>query len=194
MTPSTNPPKPGESNHRPGASAESVAFRVCMVCTGNICRSPMAEVVLEALADEAGVADLIEVTSAGTGDWHVGEQADPRTIQALSRHGFDGSSHRARQFDDTWFDTLDLVVAMDRSHERALRSLARDYDDLAKIRLFSSFDSASPTLDIADPYYSNEAAFDAVLGQIRTTAGVLFTQLKPAFEQGAAERAAQDKA
>src|ERR1700712_1097026 len=72
-------------------------FRVSMVCTGNICRSPMAEVVLRDLVHRAGLDDRIAVSSAGTGDWHVGEKADPRTIVALQKRGYDGQPHRARQ-------------------------------------------------------------------------------------------------
>ncbi|MGZ8804053.1 MAG: arsenate reductase/protein-tyrosine-phosphatase family protein, partial [Microbacterium sp.] len=73
-------------------------FHVVFVCTGNICRSPMADVVFRWFADAAGLGDRVASTSAGTGDWHVGERADQRTIDALDRHGYDGNRHRARQF------------------------------------------------------------------------------------------------
>ena len=91
------------------------AFRICMVCTGNICRSPMAEVVLRDLVERAGLGGKVVVTSAGTGEWHVGEHADPRTVAALEARGYDGSAHRARQFDASWFDDLDLVIALDHN-------------------------------------------------------------------------------
>ena len=72
---------------------------MCFVCSGNICRSPMAEVVLRELARRAGAQDAVEVDSAGTGDWHVGHEADRRALRVLAEAGYDGSTHRARQFD-----------------------------------------------------------------------------------------------
>lgn len=157
-------------------------FRVCMVCTGNICRSPMAEIVLRRLAEDAGLADELAVTSAGTGEWHVGESADPRTVTALEKAGYDGSAHRARQFEAGWFDELDLVVALDRSHERILRSWARSDDDRAKIRLLLSFDQdARGASDVADPYYGDAAMFDTVLAEIERADRALFHQLAPAL-------------
>ncbi|MDO9395290.1 MAG: low molecular weight protein-tyrosine-phosphatase [Herbiconiux sp.] len=157
-------------------------FRICMVCTGNICRSPMAEIVLRELVAAAGLADRVAVTSAGTGEWHVGEHADPRTVAALEAHGYDGSTHRARQFDASWFASLDLVIALDRTHERVLRSWAATEEDRQKIRLLLSFDAdyASRT-DVPDPYYSDAAMFDSVLALIEHADRALFRQLEPAF-------------
>src|SRR6188472_3018274 len=88
------------------------AFRIVFVCLGNICRSPIAEVVMRSLVEEAGLGDRIKVASAGTGDWHVGKRADSRTLDVLTRHGYDGSRHRARQFEASWFDQHDLVLAL----------------------------------------------------------------------------------
>ncbi|MCS5715854.1 low molecular weight phosphotyrosine protein phosphatase [Herbiconiux sp. CPCC 205716] len=163
------------------------AFRICMVCTGNICRSPMAEIVLRDLVEKAGLSGRVVVTSAGTGEWHVGEHADPRTVASLKSRGYDGSTHRARQFDPAWFDSLDLVVALDRSHERVLRSWARTEEDRQKVRLLLSFD-ADPAgrTDVPDPYYSDAAMFDSVLALIEHADQALFRQLEPAFRQPAA--------
>ncbi|QPE04486.1 low molecular weight phosphotyrosine protein phosphatase [Microbacterium schleiferi] len=156
-------------------------FRVVFVCTGNICRSPMAEVVFRALADSAGVGDRVVSTSAGTGDWHVGERADERTLDALSRRGYDGARHRARQFGMADFSRSDLVVALDRSHERILRGWAHSDTDADKIALLLSFDASAPTLDVPDPYYAHEAMFDEVLGMIESASRALFRQLEPAL-------------
>ncbi|MEP6479223.1 MAG: low molecular weight phosphotyrosine protein phosphatase, partial [Rhodoglobus sp.] len=93
---------------------QDARFRICFVCTGNICRSPMAEAVFHDLTRKAGCEDAIAVISAGTGDWHVGERSDERTLTALAARGYDGSRHRARQFDPDWFANLDLVVVFDR--------------------------------------------------------------------------------
>jgi protein-tyrosine phosphatase len=161
-------------------------FRINFVCAGNICRSPMAEVVFAHLIDRAGLRRHVEVASSGTGDWHVGERADERTVAALHRRGYDGRAHRARQFDPDWFDGLDLVVALDRSHERILRSWARVEEDRAKIGLLLSFDRTQSSLaDVPDPYYSDERTFDEVLGMIERACTALFRQLEPAVRQGA---------
>jgi protein-tyrosine phosphatase len=98
-------------------------YRVCFVCTGNICRSPMAEWVLRARIAEAGLSDLVVVDSAGTGDWHVGDGADPRTVRVLARHGYP-SRHVARQFEPSDLLRRDLVIALDHGHLRTLRRWA----------------------------------------------------------------------
>ncbi|MET0734248.1 MAG: low molecular weight protein-tyrosine-phosphatase [Microbacterium sp.] len=156
-------------------------FRVVFVCTGNICRSPMAEVVFRESADAAGLGARVVSTSAGTGDWHVGEQADQRTIDALERRGYDGALHRARQFTQADFAHNDLVVALDRTHERILRGWARGGTDADKIALLMSFDPGAGTLDVPDPYYAGPGMFDEVLGMIESASRSLFRQLEPAI-------------
>lgn len=156
-------------------------FRVVFVCTGNICRSPMAEVVFRGFADASGLGSRVVSTSAGTGDWHVGERADQRTIQALERAGYDGTHHRARQFTHADFARSDLVVALDRSHERILRGWARSESDADKIALLLSFDAAAQTLDVPDPYYAGPGMFDEVLAMIESASRALFRQLEPAI-------------
>jgi protein-tyrosine phosphatase len=150
-------------------------YRVCFVCTGNICRSPIAEVVFRALVERSGAGDRIEVDSAGTGGWHVGDGADPRAVRTLADAGYDGRAHRARQFDPAWFAERDLVVALDAGHLRALRRLRDAAGASTQIRLLRSFDPASAgELDVADPYYGGAAEFTEVLGQVeRACAGLL---------------------
>lgn len=155
--------------------------RVLFVCMGNICRSPTAEGVLRHRLAEAGLDGEVEVDSAGTGDWHVGEQADLRTIEALERAGYDGSHHRARQFTHSDFARSDLVVALDRSHERILRGWARTEGDADKIALLLAFDPSARTLDVPDPYYAGPGMFDEVLGMIESASRALFRQLEPAI-------------
>jgi protein-tyrosine phosphatase len=163
---------------------EPARFRVSFVCSGNICRSPMAEVILRDIAERASLADRITVSSAGTGEWHVGERADDRTVRALSKAGYDGISHRARQFETEWFDSLDLVVALDRSHERILKTWAPTELDRTKVQLLLSFDPGQNAMDVPDPYYSDAAMFDSVLGMIESACRGLFRQLEPALRQG----------
>jgi protein-tyrosine phosphatase len=151
------------------------AYRVCFVCSGNICRSPIAEVVFRALVERAGLTGRVEVDSAGTGDWHVGDGADPRAVRALAGAGYDGRTHRARQFDPAWFAERDLLVALDAGHLRALRRLRDAAGASTEIRLLRSFDPASGAdLDVPDPYYGDRSAFTHVLEQVeRAREGLL---------------------
>jgi protein-tyrosine phosphatase len=151
---------------------------VTAVCSGNICRSPIAEYVLRAAVEEAGLGHAIVVDSAGVGAWHVGEGADRRSVQVLAKHGYDGSPHRVQQITSSWFadDTApDLLLAMDSSHYAALRRMAPDAD----VRMMRSFDprlAARPDadLDVPDPYYGNGDGFEQVLTMIeRATPGVV---------------------
>lgn len=100
-----------------------MAYRVCFVCTGNICRSPTAESVFRARVAEDGLDGVVEAESAGTDGWHEGDGADPRTVAVLEENGY-ASDHTARRFDPSWFARLDLVIALDTGHLRTLRRLA----------------------------------------------------------------------
>jgi protein-tyrosine phosphatase len=163
---------------------EASLFRICFVCTGNICRSPMAETIFRELVKKAGYDGAITVISAGTGDWHVGEPSDGRTASALSAHGYDGSCHRAKQFDPDWFDNLDLVVVFDRSQERILRAWANSEQDRGKVQMLLSFDSEQAAqVDVPDPYYSDAAMFDSVLGMIEKASAALFRQIEPGIRR-----------
>lgn len=141
----------------------------------------MADVVFRALAEQAGLGRVVSSSSAGTGDWHVGERADERTVDALARRGYDGAHHRARQFTNDDFLHNDLVVALDHSHERVLRGWARSEADSDKIALLMSFDPAPKSLDVPDPYYADPRMFDEVLGMIEGASRALFRQLEPAI-------------
>ncbi|SEF15449.1 protein tyrosine phosphatase [Jiangella alba] len=148
-------------------------YRVCVVCAGNICRSPIAEFVLRHRLEQAGLGDLVTVDSAGTGGWHAGQPADPRAVAALHHHGYDGSAHRARQFRREWFADVDLVLALDRENFAGLSTLARDDDTRAKVQLLRSYDPdvmAGDDTDVPDPYYGDDAAFVHVLLMIERAA------------------------
>lgn len=148
----------------------SFPYRISFVCTGNICRSPMGEAVLRHLLDEVGLGDAVAVGSYGTGGWHAGDPADPRTTAALRRRGYD-LAHRARQWQAENFASSDLVIALDSGHLRHLQAMAPSAQDAAKVRLLRSFDPAADggdpevldRLDVPDPYYGGAAAFDHVL-------------------------------
>jgi protein-tyrosine phosphatase len=161
-------------------------FRICFVCTGNICRSPMAEAVFRRLIAAGGYDGRLEVSSAATGDWHVGERADARTISTLATRGYDAARHRARQFDPAWFSALDLVVVFDRGQERTVREWAPDDASRAKVQLLLSFDDGAVGAagEVPDPYYSDAALFDSVLTTIERASVALFRQLEPVLRQG----------
>ncbi|MFM9368982.1 low molecular weight protein-tyrosine-phosphatase [Streptomyces sp. Da 82-17] len=161
-------------------------FRVCFVCTGNICRSPMAESVFRARIEEAGLSGLVEVDSAGTGGWHVGDAADPRTVSVLLAAGYE-SAHAARQFSADWFARLDLVIALDSGHLRDLRRLAPTPDAAAKVRLLRSYDPAAVDLDVPDPYYGGTDGFDECLELVEAASPGLLAAVQEALnERGAA--------
>ncbi|QIJ63597.1 low molecular weight protein-tyrosine-phosphatase [Streptomyces sp. JB150] len=163
-----------------------MTYRVCFVCTGNICRSPMAESVFRARVEEAGLGGLVEIDSAGTGGWHEGDPADPRTVAVLEEHGYD-SAHTARQFHPSWFGRLDLVVALDTGHAKALRRLAPTEEDARKVRLLRSYDpAAGDDLDVPDPYYGARDGFEECLEMVEAASAGLLAVVREHVEGQAA--------
>jgi protein-tyrosine phosphatase len=157
-------------------------YRVCLVCMGNICRSPMAETVVRAGLNDAGLSEVVRLDSAGTGDWHAGEAMYPQARGALARRGYDGSGpespgrHRARQFQASWLGDRDLVLAMDASNLAALRRLA-GLADRDRIRLFGEVGGLGLRAEIPDPYGGTEADFDYVLDLLDAAAPVIAVRL-----------------
>ncbi|MEU2712734.1 low molecular weight protein-tyrosine-phosphatase [Streptomyces sp. NPDC007205] len=163
-----------------------MTYRVCFVCTGNICRSPMAESVFRARVAESGLEDRVEVDSAGTGGWHEGESADPRTVSVLEERGYD-SDHVARQFQPSWFSRLDLVIALDIGHLKTLRRLAPTEEDAHKVRLLRSYDpAAGDALDVPDPYYGQWNGFEECLEMVETASLGLLAAVREQLEGRAA--------
>ncbi|GAB3731447.1 low molecular weight protein-tyrosine-phosphatase [Nocardiopsis nanhaiensis] len=162
-------------------------YRVSVVCLGNICRSPMAEKVLAADLERAGMNDLVEVDSSGTGDWHVGGAMDPRAASTLRVHGY-LTNHTARQFDPEDLATRDLVLVMDLDNLADVRRFVEEEGpalgfDPSRLRLFRSFAPASgPNPEVPDPYYGGDDGFTAVLNMVEAAAkgltGELVTRLR----------------
>jgi protein-tyrosine phosphatase len=162
---------------------------VCFVCTGNICRSPMAEVVLRHLVEQVVVEDgstlgqHLEITSAGTGGWHTGEPMDPRARAALETRGFADPGHRAQAFSTSWFASVDLIVCLDRGHQQTLLSLGRNragdnrYD--SRLVLLRQFDArAGGGVDVPDPYYGDAADFESCLSLVEAGCQGLIGRLR----------------
>jgi protein-tyrosine phosphatase len=169
----------------------SAPVRVCFVCSGNICRSPTAEVVLTAVAAAAGSADLVEVSSAGTGSWHAGDDMDARSRRTLVDGGYSWPRHLARQFVPPDFADCDLVVALDTGHSNVLWWLAAETPDPAgargKIVLLRTFDpklAPGEVPDVADPYYGNGRGFTEVLEQVERSCAALLDRIAAALETG----------
>jgi protein-tyrosine phosphatase len=154
-------------------------YRIGLVCLGNICRSPMAEVVLAAKLADAGLDDRVEVASSGTGDWHMGDPMDRRAAAQLAAEGYDGSAHRAQRFDVGWFDEYDLLLAMDDANVEDVRSLARNDADRARVRRFRDFDPLATDSDrvVPDPFYGGPDGFADVFAIIDRTADALVESL-----------------
>ncbi|MGB7239199.1 MAG: low molecular weight protein-tyrosine-phosphatase [Rhodococcus sp. (in: high G+C Gram-positive bacteria)] len=137
------------------------AVHVTFVCTGNICRSPMAEKIFAAYIKEAGLGAAVRTTSAGIDGWHEGEGADPRTVAELQAHGYE-SDHEAAQVGADHL-AADLVVALDTGHARQLLQLGVPAERIALLR---SFDDDADEKSVADPYYSSDDAFAEVREQV----------------------------
>ncbi len=137
-------------------------MRILFVCMGNICRSPTAEGVFRRLARERAPQLPIEIDSAGTHDYHVGEPPDARSVAAAARRGIDLKNLRARQVAADDFERFDLVLAMDRLNHATLLGLAPAQVH-ERIRLFMEFAGDNDLEDVPDPYYGGPLGFEQVL-------------------------------
>jgi len=141
----------------------------------------MAEVVLREQVRKAGLSDRVIVDSAGTGDWHVGDRMNSKARRELTRNGYDGESHRARQFQPSWLSERDLILAMDAANLRDLRALALPADE-DRIRLFGEI-AALGGQDVPDPYYGSADDFAHVRALLEEGMAHLVSQLA-AMRQG----------
>lgn len=151
-------------------------MRVLFVCLGNICRSPTAEGVLRHKLREAGLAERVNVASAGTGDWHIGKAPDRRSQAAALRRGYDLSAQRAQQVSGEDFQRYDLILAMDQSNLRNLEAL-RPAHSTADLDLFlRRYEGVVD--EVPDPYYDGDQGFEQVLDLIERACDRLVVELK----------------
>lgn len=151
--------------------------KILFVCTGNICRSPTAEGVARHAIRAAGLEGVIEVESAGTHGYHVGEAPDPRTRKAAEKRGYDLSTLRARKLEPADFEAFDLLLAMDIGHLEIMKRNCPD-EHRAKVRLFMSYARRFKADEVPDPYYGGERGFDLVLDYCEDAVGGLVDVLR----------------
>jgi protein-tyrosine phosphatase len=151
---------------------------MCFVCLGNICRSPTAEAVMRDLVREAGLTAEIDIASAGTAGWHIGDAPDQRSVEEAARRGV-RIVHRGRQFVPRDFDEYDLVLVMDHDNHSALLRLAPYGDAGGKVRFLRSFDpDAEGAVEIADPYYGSSEDFARAYDEINASCRGLLAYLE----------------
>ncbi len=142
--------------------------KLCMVCAGNICRSPMAEAITKDALRQREVD--WEISSRGTGAWHQGSDADPRTLKVLAQNGLELIGHRARRFSDDDFNYFDVILVMDNDNHLDLSSRVTDGDIQKKIHLYLAFaDPSRESPEVPDPYFGDIAAFKEVFNLLSST-------------------------
>ncbi|MCV7025309.1 low molecular weight phosphotyrosine protein phosphatase [Mycolicibacterium novocastrense] len=144
----------------------SEPLHVTFICSGNICRSPMAEKMFAHQISERGLGHAVRVTSAGTGGWHAGEPADRRASHVLREHGYP-TAHRAAQVNEDHM-SADLVIALGRNHVRMLKDVGVPAERIRMLRSFDPRSGAHP-LDVEDPYYGDHADFEDVYAVIEAS-------------------------
>jgi protein-tyrosine phosphatase len=134
--------------------------RILMVCLGNICRSPLAEGILRMKAEQAGIH--LEIDSAGTSNYHIGQCPDKRTIENAMKHDVDVSKLKARQFSISDYDKFDHIFVMDNSNYGDVTSLARNENDKRKVELILDKVYPGSQMSVPDPYFGGEQGFEHV--------------------------------
>jgi len=142
-------------------------MKILMVCLGNICRSPLAEGILQSKLNDGFV-----IESAGTGNWHVGQSPDERSVLIARKYGIDISKQRARQFQQDDFEKFDLIFVMDSSNYETVIKLAENEEQRKKVRLI--LDDA----DVPDPYFGGEEGFENVFQLLDRATDNFLDQLK----------------
>lgn len=147
-----------------------------MVCLGNICRSPLAQAILEQKAKEHGIE--LEVDSAGTANYHVGEKADIRSIEKAQEYGIDINHYRGRQINTSDFDEFDLIFAMDTSNYNNILALTNDREKQQRVKLILNESHPGSNQSVPDPYYGGEEGFENVYQMLDEACDVLIEKIK----------------
>jgi protein-tyrosine phosphatase len=149
-------------------------MKILMVCLGNICRSPLAHGILESKLP----SNSFFIDSAGTANYHIGQQPDHRSIAVAKKYGIDISKQRCRQFTISDFDTFDIIYVMDKSNFENVVKLARTPEDIAKVKLILEENSNSKITEVPDPYYGDMKDFENVFDLLNVTSDIVSKKLK----------------
>lgn len=147
--------------------------RILMVCLGNICRSPLAEGIMQSKVD----SDEVFVDSAGTAAYHVGEIPDPRSIEVARKYGIDLTSQRARKFTSKDFSNFDMIYAMDLHNYQNILSLAKDKSEAKKVKMILNEVHLQQNLSVPDPYYGGDEGFENVYKMLDEACDVIAKRL-----------------
>lgn len=147
-----------------------------MVCLGNICRSPTAHGVFESMVRQRGLTEKIQVDSAGTSGWHIGEPPDSRSQSAASKRGYDLSEQRGRQVTELDFEHFNYILAMDQANLSELKRLQPEHYE-GHLGLFLDFAGDVPAREVPDPYYGDGKGFDTVLDLVEVASDGLLTHI-----------------
>ena len=151
-------------------------MKILMVCLGNICRSPMAQGILENKAAEKGID--ITVDSAGTSDYHIDQEPDHRAIAKAKEYGIDISHYRGRQIDVADFKTFDRIVVMDASNYENTLLVAESDDDKSKVEMILNLSNPNSNMSVPDPYFGGEEGFENVYRLLDSACDVLIEQIE----------------
>lgn len=144
-----------------------------MVCLGNICRSPLAEGILKSKVN----AKMVQVDSAGTAGYHIGNLPDTRSIEVARNHGIDITDQRSRKFEVRDFDNLDEILVMDANNFQDVLSLARDNNDCQKVKMILNEIDPNTDSSVPDPYYGGEEGFESVFQMLDKACELLKARL-----------------
>lgn len=151
-------------------------MKILMVCLGNICRSPLAQGILESKIKEANLP--IEVDSAATSDYHIGDKADKRSIDKAAEYGIDITNQRGRQIQKSDFQEFDRIYAMDTSNFQNIQALTTDPEELKKVELILNLNQPGANMSVPDPYYGGEDGFENVYQLLNAACDILIEDLK----------------
>ncbi|MDQ7003919.1 MAG: low molecular weight protein-tyrosine-phosphatase [Ghiorsea sp.] len=149
-------------------------LRVIFICLGNICRSPLAEVVVKSMVEKQGLSALFHFESAGTGDWHIGKGADPRSASKALEKKLSLNHHAAQQMTASKIQDWDIFVAMDRDNRRNLITMGAKPEQILMMR---DFEGVCPAPDVPDPYYGGAHGFEDAYVMLQNNAQGLLRKL-----------------
>lgn len=153
-------------------------MKILMVCLGNICRSPMAQGILQKKIAEAGLENQVTVDSAGTSDYHIDHPPDSRAIQKSKEYKIDIGDYKGRQFEEADFDEFDRIFAMDFSNYENILKLSRSKEDSKKVEMILNLSNPNSNMSVPDPYFGGESGFENVYQLLDAACNVLMKDLR----------------